>query len=494
MEQSRHISPKKTYHPLMMPHAIMMVLCIVNFDIMRNLKESLLITRLGAEIIPFVKLWVVVPAAFIFLVSYSYLANRLSKRSLFFCTIAPFLIWMLVFSQIIYPNLDGFAASTLSRLLEPILPDNLAFISGLIYFWPITLFFTLAELWGSAIICIIFWTAVNDVNSPQTAEVSYPFITLMGNSASVISGPILLYITTHNAHSELVGLQHSVSQMSFLFLLCGILFMVMFEYCLRKSSQYSKSTHHSGHSSQSTTHLPLIETFRYLAKSRYLRCVALMVLSYCIAINTLEVAWKSQLLKIYPTEIEYSQFMSKFTMFMGAGCLFCGLILPKLISRGWNVAAMATPVIMSATAIPFFIITLLLNTRQVQLLDYFSINLLMIAVVLGMFSNVLSRSAKYTMFDATKEMTFVPLDREQKYKGKAAIELVVSRLGKSGSAFLQQVLILWLGSLTLAMPWLMAIFIVIFGLWLYSIQALHSQYNQLVAGEKRKTNNEQQEK
>ena len=48
---------------------------------------------------------------------------------------------------------------------------------------------------------------------------------------------------------------------------------------------------------------------------------------------------------------------------------------------------------------------------------------------------MLSRGAKYSVFDATKEMSFVPLAPESKIKGKAAIDgVAVARLGKSSGS------------------------------------------------------------
>ena len=59
---------------------------------------------------------------------------------------------------------------------------------------------------------------------------------------------------------------------------------------------------------------------------------------------------------------------------------------------------------------------------------------LAIAVFFGSAQNCLSKAAKYSFFDTTKEMAFIPLGHESKLKGKAAIDGVGSRIGKSGGS------------------------------------------------------------
>mmetsp|Transcript_8429 Transcript_8429/g.20274 ORF Transcript_8429/g.20274 Transcript_8429/m.20274 type:complete len:105 (+) Transcript_8429:1619-1933(+) len=51
---------------------------------------------------------------------------------------------------------------------------------------------------------------------------------------------------------------------------------------------------------------------------------------------------------------------------------------------------------------------------------------LMMAVVVGAAQNILSKSSKYSLFDPCKEMAYIPLDKESKTKGKAAIDIVSS--------------------------------------------------------------------
>jgi AAA family ATP:ADP antiporter len=60
------------------------------------------------------------------------------------------------------------------------------------------------------------------------------------------------------------------------------------------------------------------------------------------------------------------------------------------------------------------------------------------AVILGATQNVLSKATKYALFDPTKEMSYIPLDQEAKIKGKAAIDVVGARLGKSGGGLMIQ--------------------------------------------------------
>ena len=109
---------------------------------------------------------------------------------------------------------------------------------------------------------------------------------------------------------------------------------------------------------------------------------------------------------------------------------------------------------------------ILFNEALLPLIAALGTTPLMLAVVVGAAQNVLSKSAKYSLFDPCKEMAYIPLDAEEKTKGKAAIDVIGNPLGKSGGSFLQQMLLVARGSLARATPILGGCLMLIVGGWL----------------------------
>jgi ATP:ADP antiporter, AAA family len=136
-------------------------------------------------------------------------------------------------------------------------------------------------------------------------------------------------------------------------------------------------------------------------------------------------------------------------MFVGAG-------VTKTL--GWQAGALITPAMMAVLSLPFF-----------AALTHFGVSKtkpMLVAVYAGLVQNVLSKATKYSIFDPTKEMTYIPLDHNSKTKGKAAIDILGARMGKSGGAFIQQLLVVAFGSIITGAPVVAILFYGVIAAWI----------------------------
>ena len=144
------------------------------------------------------------------------------------------------------------------------------------------------------------------------------------------------------------------------------------------------------------------------------------------------------------------------------------MIIRKL---GWHFSAQLPPIVIGATSLIF--LTLFLNQ------GWLGASPLFLIVLFGAFQNVSTKVMKYAFFDATKEMSYIPLDQESKVKGKAAIDVVGSRLGKSGAAWIQIVLIQLsgTGSVLSITHFLLPLIACTVFFWIFSVRQLNKQFN-----------------
>lgn len=80
-------------------------------------------------------------------------------------------------------------------------------------------------------------------------------------------------------------------------------------------------------------------------------------------------------------------------------------------------------------------------------------------------------------------MAYIPLDPEMRLKGKAAIDVVGSRLGKSGGSLIQQLLMICFGvsNIMLLTPQIGLILLAIVVGWIFAARALSRRFLELNA-------------
>ena len=114
---------------------------------------------------------------------------------------------------------------------------------------------------------------------------------------------------------------------------------------------------------------------------------------------------------------------------------------------------------------------------------FFGLTPFAMTVYCGSIQNCLSKASKYSVFDATKELAFLPLTSESKLKGKAAIDGLGSGIGKSGSSLTYQGFIIALGSVSLSTPYIAGILFVVLLAWIYSVFSLGKQFKKMTTTE-----------
>ena len=141
---------------------------------------------------------------------------------------------------------------------------------------------------------------------------------------------------------------------------------------------------------------------------------------------------------------------------------------------------MITPVILLITGCIFFIVAEYVYLYPSMIYLKYGVQGMYTVIILGAVLNVLTKSAKYSSFDSSKEMLYTVLDHEVKTKGKA-VAITGNKAGKGLSALLLSVVILPIfGSYESAGMIMFGIFLVGIVLWISFVFNLDNEYNKRV--------------
>lgn len=466
------------------PLGLMFFCILFNYTILRDTKDVLVVTAKGssAEIIPFLKTWVNLPMAIGFMLVYTKLANVLSKEALFYSCILPFIAFFGGFAFLLYPLKDVLHPTALAdSLLQSLGPSFLGPVA-ILRIWTFCLFYVMAELWGSVVVSVLFWGFANQITTVDEAKQFYPLFGLGANVALVFSGRTVKYFShmRSNLPAGVDGWGASLKGMMSLVVALGLVICAIHWWVNKFVLNDPALPKAEARKKKEKPKLGMMESFKFLLSSRYIRDLATLVVAYGISINLVEVTWKSKLKAQFPSPNDYSSFMGDFSSYTGIAT-FSMMLLSRYIFRkfGWGVAATITPTVLLITGVAFFGL-ILCSEPLTPLLATWGMTPLLAAVYVGALQNIFSKSAKYSLFDPCKEMAYIPLDEDTKVKGKAAIDVVCNPLGKSGGALIQQFLIFGFGSLAASTPYLGGILLVIVLAWLAAARSLDKQFTPLV--------------
>lgn len=361
-------------------------------------------------------------------------------------------------------------------------------------YWSFTLFYVMAELWGTIVMTVLFWGFANEVTRIDEARRFYSVFCIWANCAGILAGRVALFLPEQ---AEVAGIVvHEEWGDSLMILVgvicaCGVAVMALFRWMNRNvlNDPSFDDLHMTKRALKAKGKLSIKESFAYLSNSKYLLCIATMVLAYNLVINLVEVMWKDQLRSLYPTPAGFNAYTSNITSLTGIVSVLTSIFLTRILNRfGWTRTALITPLIILLTSAGFFGFLFYQNLFGSSSMLLMGATPLVIAVFFGAAHNCLSKGMKYSVFDATKEMAFIPLSHECKLKGKAAIDGVGSRLGKSGGSLIHTGLLMIFGSLSASAPYVATILFIMIIFWIMATRSLGRQFNALTEPEQRPEN------
>lgn len=479
-----------------LPMGLMMLFILFNYTLMRDTKDTMVVTAPGSggEVLAFIKLFGVLPAAVLFMPIYMKMANAMSSQKVFYTLITAFGVLFALFGFILYPNLSHLNASpeTLAawRAACPRLYWPLAMAAN----WVQTFFYILSELWGSIALSMLFWQFANATTQVHEAKRFYAFYGLIGNLGLICSSGVLkfgTYIANKAAESGVTNSYVLNLRIITVAILLGCVATMFIYSWIQKNVLTDPKLFDPSKikAKKSKPKLSLGESFKCILKSPYLGLILILVLGYNICINLVEMTWKGQIGTAYKGDPNaMSSFMGTLSFCTSLFTMCFTFIGMNVLRRcKWITAAIVNPLIVLVTSLAFF--GLLIYSKDLSPDTPFSLigmtgRVVMWTVWIGLIQNVACKGSKYSLFDSTKQMAYIPLDPELKTKGQAAVEVVGGRFGKSGGAAIQVIMLTACapGTKLLSLsPILAPIVLVLAACWLMAVFGLNKKFLALTA-------------
>ena len=472
-----------------LPMALMMMCILFNYNVLRAVKDALVITNIAAEAISFIKTYLVFPSAVIFMLVYSKMTTFLKQETIFYSFCGFFLAFFLCFSLFLYPYRDIIHPDpaviehlTTQKLDLYFMTLDLAHFKWFVRIygqWSLVLFYILSELWGSMMVSLLFWQFANHITKTEEAKRFYPMFGFIGNIGLLIGGFLVKHISKNAGEGMVLAVCIAVSvAILLIFALYHFLNTKILtdpKYFIDQDAKKEKKT---------KAKVSLMEGFKIVFSSKYLGLIAILVLSYGITMNLVEGPWKAKVKELYPLTNDYVHFMGTLQILTGAISMFAMLLGAYLLKRiSWFSGAIITPLILFVSGAGFFFFVVFDELVSKYINTFFLLSPVVLAVMFGLLQNAVSKGFKYAFFDPTKEMAYIPIHPELKTKGKAAVDVVGMRVAKSSGALIQSTLfiIFPLATFVTIAPYLMVIFLGVSILWLFNVGWLSKEYNKQVA-------------
>lgn len=470
--------------------SLLMFTILFNQNVLRILKDSVVIPEISTEVTVFAKLCIV-PVATLFLIIYTKMVNHFSFERIFVYLTLFFLAAFLLFGFVLYPNVSFFHMDRVTTERLMISYPHFKWYIAILGNWSHIFFYILSELWPNIFYILLFWQTANEVTSTEEAKRSYPTMALFGNISLMIVGATIMHISDPSSllnsyfpevDNNLLLIQSSIILVTIFSIISLILIRYIYKNIVPSAALYQRNKKDR----MIKEKMGVIQSFKYIAKSRYLWLMLLSSAAFGLSMNLVESVWKDRMRELYPSISSYASFNGFFILWTGIAIMIMTILGNTVMrSYNWFVAAVISPIIILVTGVLFFVLVVF-DHEIISLFDgAILMSPLAMAVLVGTIQNVLSKGTKYSIWDTSREMLYIPLDYELRSKGKAAVDIISSKIGKSFSSVVQVFLFsLWpSATYTSLSPALMLVFVLVCIIWIYAVYEIYKEYSLLISEE-----------
>lgn len=470
------------------PIAALMFCIIFNQNILRILKDSILISEVSAEITSFTKVYVITPMAAIFVIIYAKMVNHWQMDKIFCYLISVFLVFYIAFAFVIYPNVDYFHMDQERMLSSMSRHPHLKWYIATVGNWSYVLFYSLSELWPNIFYVLIFWQIANEVTSTNDAKRFYTLFSLFGNSSLIVVGLLMMSLSTDNnviyklftiSNDKIILTKISIT----LVCLSSIIACMLVKYITKNLINDVQNINIAANKKLSKPRMGIAESFKYITSSKYLWLMLICAAAFGLTMNLVEAVWKAKIKELYPTVTEFAAFNSLYILWTGIAIVIMTIIGNNIMrKKSWFVAAIISPIIILTTGTAFFFFVVADEYMPNLFEQIILLSPLSLAVFIGAVQNVLSKGSKYSILDSSTQMLYIPLDPELRTKGKAAVDVISPKIGKSASGIVQSITftIFPMATYSSIAPILMLIFMGVGVLWIQAVSKIYQEYQKLV--------------
>jgi AAA family ATP:ADP antiporter len=290
-----------------------------------------------------------------------------------------------------------------------------------------------------------FWTLANDVYDPRQAKRIFGFIGAGSSLGGAMGAGLTAYLV------EAVGSTRMIAISAGVMVAClAIVLTILGREQSAGKSDASKTGEEEGVSGG--------EALRMLRSSRHLQIISLVIAfgAICAAIVEQQLNMAAAEAKGAQNTDAIAAFLGQLIVYLSLAGFFIQLTLTSRIHRvmGIGFALLVLPVSMGASA------TLILLNR---------------ALWAPSFGRILDTAIRYTVDKTSREVLFLPLPADLKYRAKPFVDVTMDRLAKGVGAVL---ILLCIKDWGLGLDWqqLSYVSVVMVGLWVITAIAARREY------------------